>query len=784
MDGTSSMSAVGAEEGDSTADIARARSGSNVVLSKRRRQSQQSDGSPVRMCRGSELDLYLLGIDYEELHPDARSRPSDAGSAESVSRAGLVMDTSANLGALPSDPAMEPYSASFPQNPEEHAARTFVPPPQTPWSVYREKGFGAAAKWTVLHVLTEHWGVLLLLVFSVIALVLLGTLSFDPLNWKGWMAICVTLLMLILLIKNSYPTHIVMLAAVTVLLAFTVITPQQALIGFGNVGVGTVAILFAVAEGIQRTSLLRPLFRVVLGKGSKLFWVQLRLFASVAVVSAFLNNTPVVAMLVPIIEQWCRTAGVPASKILMPMNDATILGGTVTLLGTSTNLIVVGLAQEAKLEDQEGNPLSFGIFGISPAGVPYCVIGILYLLIASHFLLRDRRSGTNEVLQNPREYTVALKVESKSPIVGETIQEAGLRQLEGLFLVQLTREDGETFSAPPPDHRLEGGDVILFAGVVDTVRELYLIPGLVPATAETQKIQAERHRRRLVELVLSGSSSMVGMTVKESHFRTRYHAAIIAIHRHGERVVEKIGSIELRAGDVLLIECGEEFVELNKHNHNFALVSEVSKSQPPRSDLLHMIIAGTLAVLMIAISTAGLLPLFTTALIALFGMVILGCLTFSEAGRAVSIPVLLMVACSFAVSEGLSGTGAASEFANFMVSVFDFSQVGLLLGIYLGTAMLSAVITNNAAVSLFFPIIADPQTGIIYTQNMNPYAALYVMMFAASSSFSTPIGYQTNLMVHGPGGYTFVDWVIFGVPLQLILCPVSVLLCYFMFPSK
>ncbi|KAA8494544.1 putative sulfur deprivation response regulator [Porphyridium purpureum] len=764
---SSSSPAAGPCE-EELSDIAMAKAGRDVVVSR----------SPRAMCRGSELDLYLLGLHDSEI--EARIGRIDALSdAATKAQSSVAGDTYTEAAAYEEH---SERSVTFPENPEEHAARHYRPPRKTPLTVYREAGCWAAAKWTLLKFLTDNWGILLFLLIATVGLVLLGTLSFGPLSWKGWFAIAVTLIMLTLLVKNTFPTHIVMMGAVTVLLAFTIIEPSQALIGFSNVGVATVAVLFAVAEGIQRTSLLRPLFRVVLGKGTSLFWVQVRLFTTIAIVSAFLNNTPVVAMLIPIIEQWCRKTGTSASKILMPMNDATILGGTVTLLGTSTNLIVVGLAEEANLIDQNGQPLSFSIFGISPVGAPVCVIGIIYLLIASRFL-KDRKTGLGELVKNPREYTVALKVEPKSPIIGETVQEAGLRQLEGLFLVELTREDGQSFPAPGPELRIESGDVMLFAGVVETVTELYLIPGLVPATAETEKIQAERHRRRLIEVVISRSSHMVGMTVKETHFRTRYRAAIIAIHRHGEHVTEKIGNIELRAGDVLLVECGEEFFEENKHNHNFALISEVNNSQPPRSDIVHMVIAGSLAVMMIAISTAGLLPLFTTALLALFGMVLFGCCTFSQAGAAVSIPVLLAIACSFAVSEGLSGTGAAEEFADFIVSVFDFSQVGLLFGIYLGTAILSAVITNNAAVTLFFPIIADPQTGIIYTQNLNPYAALYTMMLAASSSFSTPIGYQTNLMVHGPGGYSFLDWVIFGFPLQVILAVVSVILCYYIFPS-
>eukprot|EP00186_Timspurckia_oligopyrenoides_P003503 CAMPEP_0182445186 /NCGR_PEP_ID=MMETSP1172-20130603/3405_1 /TAXON_ID=708627 /ORGANISM="Timspurckia oligopyrenoides, Strain CCMP3278" /LENGTH=785 /DNA_ID=CAMNT_0024640915 /DNA_START=51 /DNA_END=2408 /DNA_ORIENTATION=- len=650
-------------------------------------------------------------------------------------------------------------------------------------SIYRESGLKTALVWYFKKFIKNNWGTLLFLLLATIALILLGTLAFDPLSWQGWLSFAILLLMLAFLVKGTIPTQITMLAALTAMLAFKIVTPVNALVGFSNVGVATVAVLFTVAEGIQRTSVLRPVMKFLLGRPTKMWIAQIRLFVPVAVVSAFLNNTPVVQMLIPIVQQWSRTNGFSLSRLLMPMNNATILGGTITLLGTSTNLVVVGLAQSANLLDLDGNPLSFPIFGIAPLGAPCAVVGILYLILASRFLIKDRKQGVESLVKNPREYTVALTVEEKSPIVGESIQEAGLRQLKGLFLVELTRKDGERIPAPNHETRIAAGDILLFAGVVETVTELYHIPGLVPATAETNKIQMERHKRRLVEVVISPSSYMVGVSIRESKFRTHYQAAIIAVHRHGERVTEKIGDIVLRPGDTLLVECGEEFVERFSHNHNFALISEVSGSQPPRSDLLHMLIAAGLAISMVIVATVGWMNLLTTALIAMFLLILTGCMTWNNAAGSISLPVLLTIACSFGVSEALQASGAAQQLADFIVDVFSFSRIGLLFGIYIGTALLSAVITNNAAVALMFPIVADPVTGIIYTQKLNPYAALYTMMLAASASFSTPIGYQTNLMVHGPGGYTFNDWVIFGVPLQLLLCVVSVVLAFYVFPS-
>eukprot|EP00184_Porphyridium_aerugineum_P007248 CAMPEP_0184700370 /NCGR_PEP_ID=MMETSP0313-20130426/12602_1 /TAXON_ID=2792 /ORGANISM="Porphyridium aerugineum, Strain SAG 1380-2" /LENGTH=760 /DNA_ID=CAMNT_0027160001 /DNA_START=35 /DNA_END=2314 /DNA_ORIENTATION=- len=690
--------------------------------------------------QGKSLDLRLLGLSEADVNELISRRHNDH------------RDDDIEIESAPHDQPYPPFDDSEQQQRPRERKPTL-------WSYYKEHGFFPTLKWYAVKFFKENWTVLLFVFICALALMFLGIFAFEPLSWQAWMAFAITVAMLGFLIKGKIATQIVMLAAATGMLAFFIVTPQQALVGFSNTGVASVAALFAFSEGIERTSLLRPVFRFLLGRPTKLWMALIRLLVPIAIFSAFFHNTPIVAMLIPIVMKWSRQAGFPASKLLMPMNDATILGGTISLLGTSTNLIVVGLADNADLTDKDGNPLSFPIFGMAPAGIPVCVAGIIYLLIASNFLLKDRKSGgAEDLVKNPRQYTIALTVMERSPIVGDSIQGAGLRNLEGLFLVELTRSDGTSFPAPSHEVIIQAGDILLFAGVVETVTELYHIPGLVPATAQSDKINLERHRRHLVEVVISRSSDMVGYTVKETKFRTRFGAAIIAVHRHGEHVTQKIGDITLRAGDVLLIECGADFVEQFGKNHTFALVSEVNNSTPPREDLLHMLIAASATAVLIAITTAELMDILTVTLLCTFAMALTGCMTLAQAGAAVSIPVLLTIACSFGVSAGLQYSGAAGALAGFIVDVFSFAEIGLLFGIYIGTALLSAVITNNAAVALMFPIVAGSPDGIIYTENVNAYAALYTMMFAASSSFSTPIGYQTNLMVHGPGGYTFLDW--------------------------
>jgi len=485
------------------------------------------------------------------------------------------------------------------------------------WVVVKEVGFGEAVRRKSLFWARHNWGILLFLVLGVIAFILLGLLAFEPLDWHGWFVPTVLLLLLVALVQGSIPTHVCMLAAVTSIMVVKAIDPEDGLTGFGNKGVAAVAVLFIVAEGIQRTSVLQPVFRFVLGKPKRLWVAQLWLLVPVAIISAFLNNTPIVAMMIPVIQKWARRAGFSASKLLMPMNNATLLGGTVTILGTSTNLVVVALASQTCKEDST-QCLNFPIFGVTKVGFPLLVIGLIYMLLASNYLIKDRTENVASLIKNPREYTVALLVQERSPIVGETIQEAGLRQLTGLFLVEITREDGEVVPAVSPETRIFGGDILLFAGVVETVTELYLIPGLVPATAQTDKIKLERHRRILVEVVISPSSRLHGLSVKESKFRSKFDAAIIAVHRGGEHVREKIGDIILRGGDTLLIETGDRFVPRYSKDPNFALVAVVAGSQPPREDVPHMVISVCIAVAMIAVAKSEVLELLPAAGVASF----------------------------------------------------------------------------------------------------------------------------------------------------------------------
>ncbi len=580
-------------------------------------------------------------------------------------------------------------------------------------------------------------------------------------SWQAWVTLALTAGMVAAMVRGLAP-DLVLVAGLTLLLSVGILTPGEAVAGFSNEGMLSVAVLFVVAAGVRDTGGLDWVVRHVLGRPRGVATAQVRMMLPVAALSPFINNTPLMALMLPIVQDWARRLRISSSKLLMPLSWATILGGTCTLIGTSTNLVVTGLAKQQRPE------IDFALFDIAWLGVPVAVVGLLYVPLFSRWLLPDRRGTLDESLLS-REYTVAMRVEPGSPVVGQTVEAAGLRHLPGLFLVDIERE-GAVMPAVGPDVRLRAGDELLFAGVVESVVDLRKIRGLVPATDQLEKLASARPVRRLVEAVVAVASPLVGRSVRESRFRTNYEAAIIAVHRNGERLRSKLGDIELRASDVLLLETHPSFVPLHRNDSSFALVSEVEGSAPPRHE--RAALAGGLMLAMILANALGWIPLFNAALLAAGAMVVTRCLTGADAIRSVEVRVLVAIAAAFATGTALERTGAARVLAEGLVgAAAPLGSLGVLAAVYVATTVLTELITNNAAAALMFPFaVATAEAAGL---PVKPF--LLVLMMAASASFATPIGYQTNLMAYGPGGYRFGDFLRFGIPLQLTLATVTVL---------
>ncbi len=588
-------------------------------------------------------------------------------------------------------------------------------------------------------------------------------------TWQAALTALIVAVTLAALLLVQRAPDMVMIGGVVLLLAVGVITPDEALRGMSNEGMITVAALFVVAAAVERTGALAGLVDRALGRPTSLAAAQLRTMVAPGVLSAFVNNTPVVALMVPVIRDWAKKNRLSVSKLLMPMNAAVVLGGLCSLIGTSTNVVVSGL-----VAGKRGQPL--GMFDITWLGVPLFAAGLIYLITASKFLLKDRRPPMS-TSDDPRRYTLEMVVEPRSPLAGRTIEAAGLRHLHGLFLMEIDR-NGHVIAAVAPTERLQAGDRLVFVGVIDSVIELQKIRGLRPATDQVFKLDDPRSERVLVEAVVSPSCPLVGRTIREGRFRSTYGAVVIAVARDGERLEMKIGNIVLQPGDTLLVEAGPNFLDRQRSNRHFYLVSEVTGSTPPRHDKAW--IACTVLAAMVLAAALELVPMVAAALVAACAVVALRCISSTEARRAIEWESLLLIAASFGLARAMEKTGLAEAVAHSMIAAAGDQPHLVLAALYVVTMLFTELMSNNAAAVLTFPIAWQTAADL----GVNPMPFIMAMTVAASCGFATPMGYQTNLMIYGPGGYKFSDYMRFGGPLNLLVMAITIALAPLIWPFR
>jgi len=571
----------------------------------------------------------------------------------------------------------------------------------------------------------------------------------------------------VLLATTRLPADMVLVGAVAVLFTTGILSAPEALAGMSNEGMITVAVLFVVAAALRETGGLALLSERALGRPRSVTAAQARLTLPVTVISAFLNNTPIVAMMIPVVTDWAKRCHISASKLLLPLSYATILGGTCSLIGTSTNLVVYGFLVR-------GGEARLGLFDIAWVGVPCAIVGLAYVLLAGRWLLPDHKP-VGDAFANPREYTVEMMVVPGSPLAGRTIEEGGLRHLPGVYLMEIDR-DGEVLTAVPPTQRLRENDRLVFAGVVESVVDLQKIRGLVPATEQVFKLNGARSGRRLVEAVVSGTCPFVGQSIRDARFRSVYNAAVVAVARNGERVRKRIGDIVLHPGDTLLLEAHPSFVARHRNARDFLLVSMVRDSAPLRHHKAPVAIA-ILAAMVLAAGT-GVLSMLNAAMLAAGLMIVTRCLPIWAARESVDWSVLVTIAASFGISRALEVTGTAPWVARGLLDVVGGTPWVGLATVYGLTMVFNAFMTNNAAAALMYPIAA----ATAHALGVNVLPFVVALMMAGSNDFATPIGYQTNLMVQGPGGYRFGDYVRFGGPLNLLMMATAVLIIPLVWP--
>jgi di/tricarboxylate transporter len=588
-------------------------------------------------------------------------------------------------------------------------------------------------------------------------------MSFDALITLG-----VLLVFLGIIIRGRLAIDFALAGAMVALLVLGVLTPNEAFSGFSNPALFIIACFYVVASALKESGALHWWVMRLLGNSGSIKGAIPRIMGPVALSSSMISNTPVVAIFIPLIQDWARRHQLSVSKLLIPLSYASILGGTCTLIGTSTNILVVGMLHSTP----EANSLS--LFSPALVGIPLVILGIAYFVLIGHRLLPDR-GGVMESMPDTREYAVSMRVEEGGPLAGMSIADAGLRHLQFSFLSEI-QSKGHIIPAVGPEEILSGNDILIFIGQPEGVSELRQFRGLVPAEGEVLKLDVPYSSRALIEAVISPVSNLVGKTVKASSFRTMFGGVILSVSRNGDRINQKVGSIVLRAGDTLLLEAARGFVRRHRYSRDFLLLSRIDDASIP--DVSKAPIGLGLLGLFVVVVVSGLMSLVAAALLLVVALAATGCISMEFAQRSIDFRVLLAIGASLALGFALQKTGLADLAAQGIILLADGNPLLNLVLLYVATVIATELITNNAAAVLMFPLAQA--LSIELDASLLPF--VMTIMFAASASFLTPLGYQTNLMVQGPGGYHFTDYFRVGILLSMMVGLTVVLLVPLFWP--
>ncbi len=543
---------------------------------------------------------------------------------------------------------------------------------------------------------------------------------------------------------------------VGLLLLLGILDPGRALAGFANPAVATIGMLFVLVAALERSPFLSRVTRAVFGEGGP----GPGSLGAVAGLAMFVANATVVAVAMPAVRQWARRTRRPVSALMMPVGFAATLGGMLTLVGTSTNLVVDGMLKAG------GDP-GLGFFELARVGLPVAVAGILFMVAAGPRLLPARRDPLEEADANPRQYVGWLRVVPGGPLDGHPVAE--LRSLRDLFVAGLER-GGRRVAPVEPGERLRGGDILALVGRVEGLAELARRSGLEPVAGPEERGGPLEDLFHLVEAVVSPSSPIVGRNIREAGFRGRYDAVVLAVHRHGEHLPGKIGDIVIQAGDTLLLATGPDFLDRWRYARDFYLVSPagtVGTAEPSRGWVAPVVLG-----LVLASVALGLAPLLHATVAGVLAVMAAGAVRPSEIWSTIQWPTLVMIAASLALSHAMVDSGLAGSLVSGSLSCLDGAAPPLVItAALLVTAVLTEVLDNPAAAALVLPLAAA--AGEAAGAPLHAMAAAVAV--GASASFLTPFGYHANVMVAGAGGYSFRDFLRYGLPLKVLVLLVAAL---------
>lgn len=593
-------------------------------------------------------------------------------------------------------------------------------------------------------------------------------MSFD-----GIVVLVVIVLMITALAREMLRPGLILLTAATILMALGIISAKETAAGFSNLGMLTVAALFLVSEGIKQTGALNKFAQFFLPRRrGRIPFMLPRVMLPVSLFSAFLNNTPIVIIFGPMIKKWAEKLNLSSQKFLIPLSYATIFGGMCTLIGTSTNLVVHGLMIDNGMN-------GFGMFELGMIGLPVLIVGTIYVAIFSNWLLPGKKIKLKTPAGDFREYFYDLIVTKNSSLIGSVLKKGRNKELKDLNLISLER-NGETLNLNG-DIAVQENDILLVAGKSDSLDYILSQTNVKLRGIDELKGIIPRSELRQYETVLAPRFPGIGHTISEFNFAEHYKAVVLAIHRNGERITSNLGHLKLKAGDNLVLLTDEKFIKNWGESKIFYLTSYIGQHNDSRGRAKRWT-ALIILLLMIAGATFGkyiytpkniTFDMFYFATIAAVLMVWMKILPAQQYTKAISWDILITIAMSLAISKAMQNSGAADVLARTTINFSkSFGPIGVLLAVYLITTIFTEIITNNAAAALVFPIAlsAAQQLGV------DPKPLFVAVAVAASASFATPIGYQTNLIVQGLGNYKFSDYLKIGIPLNLLAMTVTVTL--------
>lgn len=591
---------------------------------------------------------------------------------------------------------------------------------------------------------------------------------------QGFLVLAVIVLMVAALVKEVMRPGLILFSAIIFLMILGSIDAGEALAGFSNKGMMTVAILFVVSEGIKQSGALNKLATTFLPKRrGNIRLLFFRLMFPISFMSAFLNNTPIVIIFAPIVKKWAENLNLSSQKFLIPLSYATILGGVCTLIGTSTNLVVHGLMLDNGFQ-------GFSMFELGLVGVPLAFTGYIYMSYVGVHLLPGVKNFIRRPLSDQKDYYYELLVPAESSLVGQVLKNGRVKDLRGFDIIQIER-DGTKFEGKTPGLTIEGNDHLLVAGKSDGLDMIKDLSSVKLKGLDLLKEQIKTADLKQYEAVLAPRFPGIGKTIVEFNFFDHYQAVIVAVHRNGERITSNLRSLKLKEGDNLVLLTTDRFIKNWGDSKIFYLTTYIGDHDQSIGKAKKWM-ALSILILMIAGATAtDYLPkfenvkadMFFFSAVAAMLMIWLKIVPHQKYTKAISWDLLITIACSFGISKALQNSGTADWIAHAAINFAkSWGPIGVLASIYLLTNIFTEVITNNAAAAISFPIAmaAAHQMGV------DPKPFFVAICIAASASFTTPIGYQTNLIVQGIGNYRFKDFVKVGLPLNILIFIVSMLL--------